>query len=94
MRKEDEYTGGINMNRLRVIRQENELSQTQVAEIIGFDVIDRLCHYERGRAQPSLINVIRLCALYRVTIEDMYPKLWAQVHEEVRTGLKRHFAKT
>ena len=39
---------------------------------MGFEVIDRISHWEKGRAQPGLINVIKLCKVYRVTVDDLY----------------------
>ena len=58
------YQEGLDNNQIRALRKKFELRQVDVADILGFEVIDRICHWERGRAQPGLINVIRLCKLY------------------------------
>ena len=67
----NKYQEGLDQNNIRALRKRLELRQVDVADIMGFEVIDRLSHWERGRAQPGLINVIRLCKLYNVTLEDL-----------------------
>ncbi|OJW82314.1 MAG: hypothetical protein BGO69_17140 [Bacteroidetes bacterium 46-16] len=54
-----------------------------MAAIMGFEVIDRICHWERGRAVPGLINLIRLCVLFNAQPRDLYPELYAQIQKEI-----------
>lgn len=90
----NKYQEGLNHNQIRALRKKHELRQVDVADIMGFEVIDRICHWERGRAQPGLINVIRLCKLYNVTIDDLYPVLCQQIQEEVQASHNRNYLKS
>ena len=54
--------------RLRVSRINRGLTRKQVAELI--DVSESLIGlYESGNRQPSLIVLIKLCAIYKVTAD-------------------------
>ncbi len=87
------YQSGLDSNQIRALRHKINLRQKDVADIMGFEVIDRLSHWERGRAQPGLINIIRLCKLYNVTVDDLYPELCEQIHTEIMECENRNFLK-
>lgn len=61
-------------NNLLSIRKQRGLIQKQVAEKLGMKCEDRISHWEKGYNMPSLKNLLRLCAIYRVTVEELYPK--------------------
>lgn|GEM_PF-4645629 len=90
----NKYHEGLYNNQMRALRKKLELRQTDVADIMGFEVIDRICHWERGRAQPGLINVIRLCKLYNVTIDELYPQLCQQIQEEILESENRNYLRS
>ncbi len=90
----NKYQEGLDRNQIRALRKKFELRQVDVADIMGFEVIDRICHWERGRAQPGLINVVRLCKLYNVTIDELYPVLCQQIQEEIQASHNRNYLKS
>ncbi len=87
------YQSGLDSNQIRTLRHKFNLRQKDVADIMGFEVIDRLSHWERGRSQPGLINTIRLCKLYNVSIDDLYPELCEQIQTEIMESENRNFLK-
>lgn len=84
------YESEIDTNTLRAHRNNFNLRQTDMAAIMGFEVIDRICHWERGRAIPNLINAIRLSILFQADLKDLYPELYARIQSEIQTNVKAH----
>ncbi len=76
------YKNYISKNTLKVTRQKIGIRQMDVANQLGFSITDRISHWEKGKALPSLINLARLCALYRKEPHDLYPELFYKVTEE------------
>jgi DNA-binding XRE family transcriptional regulator len=93
METNKKYQKGIHNNQLRKLRHEFELRQTDMADVMGFEVIDRICHWERGRAVPGLINTIRLCALFGKNLKELYPDLYKQIEEEILESKNENFLK-
>lgn len=52
-------------NNLKAIRLKRGLTQKQVAEKLGLKCEDRLSHWERGSAMPSVRNLMRLAEVYK-----------------------------
>ena len=65
----DFINGGIKeMERLRALRQERNLSQQKLADIIG--VTQQAVHkYEYGLAQPEFNTLIQLSKLFHVSVD-------------------------
>lgn len=59
-------------NNLREYRIKAGLTQKQVAVMLGMQCEDRLSHWERGQAMPSVINLMKLTAIYNVVAEKLY----------------------
>ena len=59
-------------NNLKKYRQRAGLRQADVAKLLNLQCEDRLSHWERGRAMPSAINLMKLCKVYGVRVEDIY----------------------
>lgn len=59
-------------NKLKEYRLKAGLTQKQVADILKMQCEDRLSHWERGQAMPSVQNLFRLTRLYKVRPEDLY----------------------
>lgn len=59
-------------NNLKALRIKAGYTQQQVAKLLGKNIQDRLSHWERGTATPSIKNLLALGKLYNVAIEDMY----------------------
>src|SRR5438132_4948129 len=71
-------------NRLLLYRKRMELSQKQVAAILGLKNIAILSHYERGTTRPSLKRALGLEIVYRVPVAFLFPELYEEIREEVR----------
>jgi transcriptional regulator with XRE-family HTH domain len=71
-------------NRLMLYRKRMELSQKQVASLLGLKNIAILSHYERGTSRPSLQRALGLEIVYRVPIAFLFPDLY----EEIRTTIR------
>lgn len=59
-------------NNLKAIRKQKELTQKEVAALLGFKSQDRISHWEKGQGYPSIQNLLKLCAVYSVKVEDLY----------------------
>ena len=94
MKTNERYQEGINTNQIRRLRYQYELRQTDMAEIMGFEVMDRICHWERGRAVPGLINATRLCILFNTDLRNLYPELYKLIEEEMRERQNNNFLKS
>lgn len=78
------YDTNMYPNRLREHRLKAGLTQKQVAEKLGLKCEDRLSHWERGQAMPSVRNLFKLCEIYKIDVirhqklsEGFYPT-WYQ----------------
>lgn len=54
------------VKRLRDLREDNDLTQTQVAEILGTSQT-MYARYERGANEIPVRHIIKLCRLYNVS---------------------------
>lgn len=61
-------------NKLRTLRKQSSLTQKQLAEKLNLKCEDRISHWERGTGIPGLENLMKLCEIFQVTVEDIYPK--------------------
>lgn len=59
-------------NNLKEYRLKARLTQKQVAEMLNMQCEDRLSHWERGVATPSVKNLMKLCAVYKVKAEMIF----------------------
>ena len=62
-------------NRLKEIRKQLGLTQKEVATLLGFKSEDRISHWEKGQAMPSIINLFKLSDIYKVSPRDLYTSL-------------------
>ncbi len=56
--------------RLRDLREDHDLKQWQIAEILGVDR-SAYAYYEAGRCEPSIASLKKLAALYEITIDTL-----------------------
>ena len=73
-------------NRLQQYRKAKELTQSQVAAILGFKDKTWISHWETGDALPNLISAMRLSVLFQVHINDLFPELEYRIREEKKPG--------
>ena len=59
-------------NNLREYRLKAGLKQKEVAEKLELQCEDRISHWERGQAMPSVWNLIKLGKIYNTNIASMY----------------------
>lgn len=72
-------------NNLREYRKKCGYTQKQVAQILGFCTEDRICHWEKGKNVPGLVNLLRLSSLYRATPMQLYAELMMDVDEDIES---------
>jgi transcriptional regulator with XRE-family HTH domain len=58
-------------NNLKTLRTHHGLTQQQVATLLGHKSNDRVSHWEKGKMVPSLKNLMKLCTLYEVSLNDL-----------------------
>lgn len=61
-------------NRLKEFRNRHGFTLRQVSAQMGKRCIDRLSEWERGTSMPSVINLITLSRIYKVSIGEIYPE--------------------
>ena len=76
-------------NHLLLYRKRMELSQKQVASILGLKNTAILSHYERGTSRPSLTRALGLEIVYRVPVAFLFPELYEEIREQVRAKESR-----
>ena len=54
--------------RLRELRRSSSLTQKEVAQRIGTNN-SSICDWERGRTEPGIADIIKLCKLFDVTAD-------------------------
>ena len=59
-------------NNLKEYRLRLGLKQSEVAEKLGMKSSDRISHWEKGVAMPSVINLFKLAKLYGVFPHELY----------------------
>lgn len=59
-------------NNLKEYRLKAGLTQKQVAQLIGVNNEERVCHWECGRNIPTALNLIKLAKLYKVDLSKIY----------------------
>ena len=66
-------------NDLKQLRKSAGLRQVDVAQMLGHTSADRISHWEKGLAAPSLVNLFRLSIIYGVAPEEMYRGLYENI---------------
>jgi transcriptional regulator with XRE-family HTH domain len=69
---------------LRFYRKQAGLRQVDVAARLGFTSTDRISHWEKGQAFPSVINLFKLSAIYKVPAQELYGEFSKVIEQEVR----------
>lgn len=59
-------------NNLKALRLKAGLRQKDVAKKLGLKCEDRISHWERGTAMPSVKNLMRLRRIYGVSMEKIF----------------------
>ena len=73
-----------NQNELVLYRRRLNLSQKQVAVLLGHRDTSMLSRYENGRSLPPLLTALRLEIVYRAPVAFLYLQLYTALREGVR----------
>jgi len=87
------YKESIASNKLKEVRQSLGLRQQDVAHVLGFKITDRISHWERGSAIPSIVNLFRLSSIYNISPQELYPDLAQFISTEVDEAFRKSVAK-
>lgn len=79
------YKQEICANKLKQLRNEKHLLQKHIADSFGMCVTDRISHWEKGTAIPSIVNLFRMAAIYQVLPHELYPELFKSITEEINS---------
>ncbi len=79
-------------NRLRKHRKIIGLSQKDVAQIINLKGLHQLSKWENGTSFPRLENLLKLSALYRTLVNELYFELFKQIRNELPEKYRKHLA--
>ncbi|MFP5041634.1 helix-turn-helix transcriptional regulator [Parasediminibacterium sp. JCM 36343] len=74
-------------NSLKEYRKKAGYTQQQVARLLGMACYDRICLWEKGLAVPGLMNMLKLCSLFQVAIQQLYPELADEAKEGVESAM-------
>jgi transcriptional regulator with XRE-family HTH domain len=76
-------------NCLRKYRKARDLSQKDVARILGLNSSSVISRWENGACLPNTTNVFKLAALYRVFAETLFVDLNRELRAELIEKEKR-----
>ncbi len=64
----EESCGAMNLYRLRALREDNDLTQQQVAQALGTSQT-MYARYERGANELPVRHLVTLCKLYNISAD-------------------------
>ena len=70
-------------NRIRQFRMERELTQGQLARLMGYESVSSLASLEAGKKLPSMKTLIKLEAVFQRPFRDLYPRYFDAVYDPV-----------
>ncbi len=82
-----------NPNKLQAARLHKGLSVAQVASYIGLKNEETLQRWENGDTLPSTPFAFKLCALYGVSVGDLYPEICKRIAKEMAPEIKQAMSK-
>ena len=78
------------LNTLWIARKRAGLGQKTVARRLGHKTASTISEYETGRIVPNLRTALKLAAIYRTPIPELYASLNAEVEREVAREEEKH----
>jgi transcriptional regulator with XRE-family HTH domain len=83
-------------NYIKRFRKQRGLSQKEVTLILGLESSSMVSRWEKGAALPGTLNALRLAALYRTTVDNLYWDLRLAMADQItkrenaviRTGME------
>jgi transcriptional regulator with XRE-family HTH domain len=77
--------------KLITLRKRRGLSQRGAAKLLGVTPT-QLMEWENGKRMPEGKNLLRLCALFNVLIEDVYYELRQEAIQEIEENTRKYGA--
>jgi len=59
-------------NNLKKLRLERNLTQQDVAQLLGHKYQDRISRWEQGQSVPHIKNLMKLSEVFEVPIDHLY----------------------
>lgn len=79
----------IKINRLRLYRRKNGLSQKRAAYFMGLKTTTSLSHYEKGDKVPSLQNALKLEIVLHTPVAFLFHELFEESKKEIEGRRKK-----
>lgn len=70
-------------NRLKQCRRHRELSQKELADLMGFKDTTWISRWENGDVLPNLVSAVRLSVLMDIPMNDLFDGLVERVREKI-----------
>jgi len=70
-------------NQLKQYRKAKGYKQMAVAGMLGLTDSSLLSRWERGFSMPNAVNLLRLAAIYGVSVENLYKETYRTLKEEL-----------
>jgi transcriptional regulator with XRE-family HTH domain len=71
------------LNKLWIARKKIGLGQKSVARLLGHRTVSAVSEYETGRLLPSLRTALKLAAIYRVPVSELYAPMCGEIEREI-----------
>ena len=78
-------------NRLRYYRKRFGYSRKQVAALLVLNSPSDVARWERGVNMPTSMSLLKLCALYRTSANDLYYDVVNELKKQVVMKESQHF---
>ena len=72
---------------LRTLRKKSNLSQGELAQLLGYGNEGPVSRHERGVTVPPLRIVLSYQAIFRVPVSDIFPSIYQTVEENIEAKL-------
>jgi len=76
------------LNGLLAARGRANLTQDELAFILGVKTHDRISHWEKGRRLPGLVNGLKLEIVYQELMGSVYSELRNELYPEIHRRLR------
>lgn len=84
-----EKNKSIKINRLRLYRRKNGLSQKRAAYFMGLKTTTSLSHYEKGDKVPSLQNALKLEIILHAPVAFLFRELFEESKKDIQDRRER-----
>ena len=78
------------LNYLWIARKQVGLAQKSVARLLGHKTTSIISEYENGRLLPNLRNALKLAAIYKRSVSELYSPLYREIEQELASARPKH----